>query len=580
MQCVRNLRKDFSSLLAFVFWSFLAILLVPLSIHPRLYDLANPLIEPHPWRQNQTALTSYYFHKGFGSFFDYRSPLDGKLWNYVIEFPLYQWLVGKLMHTGLSLEVSGRLVSLLCFFVGSLFLYHTVERLLSKEVALWTWVIYLISPFNIVYSRVFLIDPFVQCFCLMTGYCCTRLVGRSFKVTPFFLTTVLGVVASMGKVTVWFSLALCLSMILFYLVFIRKNPWQEYRFVLLSFFIQGVFALLWMAWSSKIYALNGSYNAPRWFFGEVFQRFQWEDWQVLFKTVGRNYFADFLTLPFLIAFLWGRENRAARMIGLLTILVPVLILFNIHVHHDYYFITESPYLCILAALGLESLFRIEKTWVRTTFLFLMMVLLVRKLVHYDDSVGILYHDYRPDIAEALKLKQLTQEKELIYYESDSAGRYWIPLYSERYVLLAPSIYFGEGPAYSNNLKPDVFWLETEESFQRLKNYSTVELSTDGSEFSIYRVFENFSEKSFPLSMPRVSTRSDAMPKKISSEFTPHVISCGAKSGHIVLNFQGVYARIVLRSHSNGNDYTLPYRPFLYLPAESILGCDYDVSLRK
>lgn len=118
-----QLMRNFSNTASYYLWCFFAFILLPLSFHPRFYDLANPLIEPHPWRQNQTALTILYFSKGWGSLWDYRSLYDGRLWNFVIEFPIYQWLTAKLMGTGFSLEVAGRLICLLSFFGGAIYLY-------------------------------------------------------------------------------------------------------------------------------------------------------------------------------------------------------------------------------------------------------------------------------------------------------------------------------------------------------------------------------------------------------------------------------------------------------------------------
>jgi len=78
-------------------WWGLFLSLVPVTLYLRTYYLSNALIEPHPWRQSQTALTIYYFFHNGINLFDYSSPLDGKLWRFVFEFPLYQAIVSFVM---------------------------------------------------------------------------------------------------------------------------------------------------------------------------------------------------------------------------------------------------------------------------------------------------------------------------------------------------------------------------------------------------------------------------------------------------------------------------------------------------
>src|SRR5688572_7521752 len=109
----------------YLFFLGLTFVFGPLTLILRFYDLGNPLFEPHPWRQTQTALTILHFYKGTIDFLNYQSPFDGKLWSFVVEFPLYQWVVARIMALGISLEVASRAVTLF-FYFGSVGLFGVI----------------------------------------------------------------------------------------------------------------------------------------------------------------------------------------------------------------------------------------------------------------------------------------------------------------------------------------------------------------------------------------------------------------------------------------------------------------------
>ena len=119
-------------------WLILLITLGIASIVLRFVNLQSPLIEPHPWRQTQTALTTYsLFHKQVNFWF-YESPFQGKLWSFVFEFPIYQGITALVMKTGLSLEAASRLVSIGFFGLSNVFLFLIVSQVFSLPAAYWS----------------------------------------------------------------------------------------------------------------------------------------------------------------------------------------------------------------------------------------------------------------------------------------------------------------------------------------------------------------------------------------------------------------------------------------------------------
>src|SRR5690348_16272333 len=101
-------------------WRLPAVLLVIVGLIPLCIFLVNPwqpLLEHHAFRQTQTAIASYWLMHGGGHGERYLTPLFGYPWTLPMEFPLFQELVAFVCaHTGLPLDFTGRLLSLIFFY--------------------------------------------------------------------------------------------------------------------------------------------------------------------------------------------------------------------------------------------------------------------------------------------------------------------------------------------------------------------------------------------------------------------------------------------------------------------------------
>ena len=76
------------------------------------------LLDAHEFRQVQTAITARFIRDD-GFKLAYETPLLGPPWSVPMEFPTYQFGVAYLSKgTGLPLEQSGRLLSVLFFYAG------------------------------------------------------------------------------------------------------------------------------------------------------------------------------------------------------------------------------------------------------------------------------------------------------------------------------------------------------------------------------------------------------------------------------------------------------------------------------
>ncbi len=154
------------------------------------------------YRQAQTALSAHFI-KEEGNFSPaYPTPVLGKPWSIPMEFPLYQWTVAMVSRTtDLSIIKSGRLVSIICFYLclPALWLLLAGWRVPVG----WRWLVLamvLTCPFYIFYARAVLIETMALMFALWFWVAFERAVaGRN---TGWLILAVMaGMGAGLTKVT-------------------------------------------------------------------------------------------------------------------------------------------------------------------------------------------------------------------------------------------------------------------------------------------------------------------------------------------------------------------------------------------
>lgn len=412
----------FPSRLAAYVWMLLAVLFVPATTVLRLWDWGNPLLEPHPIRQTQTALAALYFSKGQAGLLNYASPRDGKLWSFVQEFPLYQFLVGGLMRLGLGVEVASRSVTFLAVLLSLFFFFKLVESRFDRHVAMWAGLLFWLSPFNVIYSRVCLIDPLAVLFVLAAAWAALQ--------SRWILATVLGSAAAVVKVTVWYAPTTAL----FVWAVRRRRRW-----LVVSLLLQLAIAVVWIRWAVHVRgeASVGLGKATwEWIVGPWWERFSPGAWWRVLRPVLRLMLHDWMVPAVFVALLspgpYRKLSWGALAIALFAIVGP----FHVHQYHDYYAIAVAPFFLLLAGVGFARLWSEDTRWAHVALGSIALLLAVR-LVRLPYVFGTLFVDERPKIAEIRKLKDLVGPDEVVFVAAPPES-YEYALYSDRLVLLRPA----------------------------------------------------------------------------------------------------------------------------------------------
>jgi len=316
----------------------------------------NTLNDRHSFRQSQTATTAYWM---IGKPFRlaYETPVLGKPWAIPMEFPLYQWIVARIVGLcGTPLDQTGRFVSLAFFLLTTIPLYRIVRSLgVASHLAWLPLILFVTSPFYIFWSRTFMIESTALFFAV--SYLAAAIeVTRNRSWPAPLLAIVLGALAGMIKVTTFAGYLAVVGLMLGWHVWrawrAGTDPAALARSIVryaLVVALPFVAAVGWVWFADGVKAANplaASYltsQAPHnstWNYGTLEQKCSGLTWGVI---LGR--FPELVGLPPLAWLLLGavlavsliHQRRWKETLGCLgAFLLAPAIFTNVHFVHDYY----------------------------------------------------------------------------------------------------------------------------------------------------------------------------------------------------------------------------------------------------
>jgi hypothetical protein len=319
----------------------------------RLYKLNNPIADWHSWRQADTAAVTRNWVKThlniFSPRFDDFSDTTGKgLYNpngyRFVEFPLYN-IFHYLFYSSfpvLSLEVWGRITTILCSLLSSLFIFLLVQRHVSQKVAFMSVFTYLFLPYNIYFSRVILPDQLMVTLWLLALLSFDTWSRSSTSFWPLGVAFFTGSLSLLVKPTAIF--------------FLIPILWQARHFLKdkrLYIAVVGAITpiLAWRAYShlhpEGIPASNWLLNGNGIRFRPAF--FRW----LFYERLAKMFLGGWGIWPFLEGLFSSFNYFSVWGISALLYLV---VFATGNIQHDYYQIPVIPILSIFLSIGFFKLF--------------------------------------------------------------------------------------------------------------------------------------------------------------------------------------------------------------------------------
>ncbi len=337
------------------------VLIIVLAFSLRLYRINSPLADWHSWRQADTSAVSRNFvkngfdllHPRFDDLSNVPSGLENPEGYRFVEFPIYNFLQAAIFKAApvVSLEVWGRLVSIL-FSLGSLFFLYLIARhYLSEQTALLAAFFFAVLPFNIYYSRVILPEPMMLFTSLGMIYFFDQWIGNNSRFLELILAWIFAVFSFLIKP---FTLILLLP--------ITYLAWRRWRFNYRRYFSLYLYILiallpffLWRWWISHYPEGIPAYG---WLFNEGGIRLKGAFFYWIFAERLGKLILGFWGLILLGLGLMAKPNKKEGWFfysWLMAILAYFVIIAGGNVRHDYYQILAIPLICVFLAKGAHFL---------------------------------------------------------------------------------------------------------------------------------------------------------------------------------------------------------------------------------
>jgi len=401
-------------------------------------------------RQGQTAIVAAYFLKG-GPWFAYELPTFGAPWAAPMEFPVYQWIIALIVHfTGAPLVLTGRIVSIVFFWIGAGILYFGLAGRIGFEKK-DRWIptaLFIMAPIYLHWTRNFMIESTVLSFCLAYLLSVFQYIE---KPTPpkLFLLCVLGTLSALIKVTTFLGFLAAAGLLVVYYVWKKKFKVQAIRLALKAgvagFFVPALFAKAWLVFGDHYKELNpltnnfltaSSENLKLVNYGTLAQRLSWNYWDLFLRGKINDVIGYWWLMPvFIISLCYipkQRRNLFFTLVGL-YFFVP-LVLWKVHYMHTYYQYSCAIFLAVAVGVLLSELLK-KPGALRTAGVFLLLFTFFLQgrgwAKFYRDK-----QEYRDPDFEALTTdirNTLLPEEVLFIYGQDMSPA--IPFYADRRALM-------------------------------------------------------------------------------------------------------------------------------------------------
>jgi hypothetical protein len=336
--------------------------------------LFQPLVDQYPFRQTQTALTSYWLMRG-GPVFAYETPVVGFPWSIPLEFPVYQMIVALLSTTDVPLDAAGRIVSFL-FFVGCLWPMRVLFGALRLDRVTFPCVAipFLLSPLYLFWARTFMVETCALFFSFLWLAYLARFLAEP---KPAFaaLAVAAGCVGILAKSSTFPAFAVPGGLLLLQechagwkkgISVVGIRPLLLAALVVAAPFVVGA---LWTIYSDAVKAeneigarLTSTALAP-WIFGTWDQRIGASLWRdvIAHRSLADAFgYAAVPAVALIGATLLRRKFACVAGAAVLAFIVPFLVFTNLHIVHGYYQTANAIFLVAAAGLGLACVTSVSR----------------------------------------------------------------------------------------------------------------------------------------------------------------------------------------------------------------------------
>jgi len=379
----------------------LNLILLIFSLFITFFNINQPLLEAHGFRQTQTALTSYYFLQE-GWQLDYQTPVAGYPWSIPFEFPIYQSIVALITFvTGIKLDVTGRLVSYFFLIACVWPIKKIVFQLRLDKKVFWIFCgLFFSSPLYLFWGRAFMIETTALFFTLAAIPYGIDLLESRIKLESVFFFSFWMTLGFLQKITTSVPAFLIIAILIIisnfkYLLKKTKNL-KKLVIIYSSFVPPLLFGGSWYLYSDFVKSKNllgkqlVSSSLLDWNFGTLEQRLDLNILKTLFwERIIQNNAGGIIGIIIIILIFFFAQKRIKNIIfvSLALFIFPILIFYNLHIIHDYYQTSSVVFLIFSLSVSINYLF-INFSKKRFSF-YVIIILVILSLFRFTTGYGLI-----------------------------------------------------------------------------------------------------------------------------------------------------------------------------------------------
>jgi hypothetical protein len=337
------------------FWVLLAI-----GIGLRCVAINQPLVDHGLLRQVQTAGATKSLIEQPGFSLSSRIPwLPDSDARFVLELPLYNYLVIPVFKITGNLDMSGKLTSIGLWVFSFWLLQFIWMRCLKPSQIFWANLLFAIAPLGVFYNQAFMPEALIQC--LAFGFVlCTLRFNENPTLARWAVCSGIGLLGLLVKMPEIAHLYLILAILVF-----QRERWaalRQPRYWIAAFITIAVLRM----WSHYMDQINAA-NLPEWsstgnlyhFIGSWQSRFHFKPWLMIVFYLGGLVIPGVVSLAALYGLVLFRKSPN-KILGLwlLSLVVFYLVWFgNTAAVQSYYNLVALAPLSALAAIGIDQLMK-------------------------------------------------------------------------------------------------------------------------------------------------------------------------------------------------------------------------------
>ena len=339
----------------------------------RMQNIAAPLANDlyHSFRTSETAIViQNFFREGF-SLFHSSMPVFGAPWTVMFEMPTYQAMVYMVMQIfhATNIDLFGRIVSVIIFYLSAYFVVKMTKYITNKEISYVVGILYLLSIFNIYWSRAILIDYTSVLFSVIyIYYLYVWLRNDKEKPYAYFISLLFGVAGYTTKTTSMF-------VVVYFVAFMiieheidkikqsRKdrsidaikdylaNNIKRIILLLVIAIVPVLFGYAWTRYADSMKELSvytkwlSARHLNTWNYGTIKQKLIPGSWKVILKRYAAFFGGEYVFLASVLSYLFVTKRRYMKYIiySSAAQILTIFTLFNLFFVHNYYLITLTPF---------------------------------------------------------------------------------------------------------------------------------------------------------------------------------------------------------------------------------------------